>query len=346
MSPQREKGVVALFQKKKIKDVNYLAQSMRVHVLETRLLSRDRIERMLAASTNEEAAKVLAECGYPELTELTATALEKVLTEQQQEVLADLGGAVPDETLVDVFKVRHDYHNAKVLVKAEALGVDEDRLLVWGGRYDPEKLAEDYKREELNDCSDTFRQGVSRAREALAATGDPQQADFALDRAYFEELTAMAGATGSKFLVGYAALLIDVANLRAVVRVSRLNKGTDFLNQVLVPGGSVSLQSLATVRGDGLAGLFRAGGLAEAAEEGAAKSAPGSGPLTEFERLCDDAVMNYLSGARMVPFGPETIVGYLYAREAEATAIRTIMSGRMAGLDSETIRQRLRRTYA
>ena len=33
------------------------------------------------------------------------------------------------------------------------------------------------------------------------------------------------------------------------------------------------------------------------------------------------------------------------AREAEITAVRIIMAGRMAGLDGETIRSRLRATY-
>ena len=64
-----------------------------------------------------------------------------------------------------------------------------------------------------------------------------------------------------------------------------------------------------------------------------------------FERLCDNAVMSFLSDGRRVPFGAEPIIGYIFAREAETTAIRTIISGRMAGLDGNTIRQRLRRTY-
>ena len=39
------------------------------------------------------------------------------------------------------------------------------------------------------------------------------------------------------------------------------------------------------------------------------------------------------------------MIGYLYAREAEITAVHIIMAGRMAGLDGETIRSRLRATY-
>lgn len=331
---------------KQIKDIDYVFLSTRIKAMERGLLNRERIERMLEAPTNEDAAKVMAECGYPELTEVTGPALEAALAEGQKNTMADLGRMAPDRNVVDLFKLRYDYHNAKVLVKAEALDSDPEKLLLWGGRYDPEQLAADFAREELKGCSDFFRRGVSRAREVLGATGDPQQADFALDRACFEEQTAMAEATGSAFLKGYAALLVDVANLRAVVRVSRLNKGSEFLSQVLMAGGTVGVRNLVNIRGDELGNVFRFGALNAAAVEGAAKSAPGSGSLTEFERLCDDAVMDYLGGARMVPFGMETIVGYLYARETEVTAIRTIMSGRMAGLGGDIIRQRLRRTYA
>lgn len=330
---------------KQIKDIDYIFLSARIKAMERGLLSRERIERMLDAPTTEEAVKVLAECGYGEMNALTGAELERVLAEQQRKVMADLSSGAPDKNIVDIFKLRYDYHNAKVLVKAEALGVEQDRLLLGGGRYDPEALATDFRREDLSRCTDFFRRGVARAREILGSTGDPQQADFILDRAYFEEMSAMAADTDSKFLRDYVALSIDVANLRSCVRASRLDKGVDFLSQVLVGGGSVSVRSLSMARGEELGSLFRLGSLAEAAAEGAARSAPGSGPLTEFERLCDNALMDFLSDGRRVPFGVEPIVGYLFAREAETTAIRTIVSGRMAGLDGNTIRQRLRRTY-
>ena len=330
---------------KQTKDIDYIFLSTRVKAMERNLLTRERIARMLEAPTNEEAAKVLVDCGYSEMTEMTGSELDRVLGEQQQAMMADLGGCAPNKYIVDVFKLRYDYHNAKVLVKTEALGTQPDHLLMGGGRYDRQRLAEAYQREEMLAYSDFFRRGVARAREILGSTGDPQQVDFVLDRAYFEELTALAQESGNAFLQGYAALLVDVANLRSCVRASRLDRGTEFLNQVLVPGGTVSVRNLASARGEELSNLFRVGRLAAAAAEGAAKSAPHSGALTEFERLCDNAVMNYLSDGRRVPFGVEPILGYLYAREAEATTIRIIMAGRMAGLSTETIRERLRDAY-
>ena len=69
------------------------------------------------------------------------------------------------------------------------------------------------------------------------------------------------------------------------------------------------------------------------------------GPLTEFEKLCDDAVGDYLAGAQYVPFGEAPLVGYLAARETEYTNLRILLMGRGAGLPADVIRSRLRAGY-
>ena len=329
----------------KLKENDFLSISARIRVLENKLLTAERMERMIDAKDAGDAAKVLGECGYPDLPEVTNSALDAMLAQAQAALFADMGKAVGNEALMDVFRVKYDYHNAKTLVKAEALKLDQDRLLLGGGRYDPAALAEDYRREDLRACSEVFQEAVGRAREVLGSSGDPQQADFILDRAYFEELSALAKASGSKFLEGYVAALIDGANLRAAVRSARLDKAGEFLRSVLVPGGTVSPEAIARVKGSELNRVFKGTEFAAAAEAGAAVALPNGGPLTEFERMCDDAVMAYLARARMIPFGEQPVVAYLYAREAEATAIRIILTGRMAGIDGGTIRQRLRRAY-
>ena len=330
---------------KKLKENDFLSISARVRVLETRLLTAERMERMIDAKDVNDAAKVLGECGYPDLPEVTNSALDAMLADAQAALFADMGKAVGNEALMDVFRCKYDYHNAKTLVKAEALKLNQDRLLLGGGRYAPAELAEDYRREDLRACSEIFQKAVSHAREVLGSSGDPQQADFILDRAYFEELSALAKQSGSKFLEGYVSTLIDGTNLRAAVRAARLDKAGEFLRAVLVPGGTVATGAIASVKGSELGKVFKNTGFKDAAEAGAALAAPGGGPLTDFERMCDDAVMAYLAKARMIPFGEQPVVAYLYAREAEATAIRIILTGRMAGIDGATIRQRLRRAY-
>lgn len=330
------------------KDVDYLALSARVRAMEGRLLTRERLDRMIDARDIAEASKVLSECGYGELAEPTGDALEELLTRAQANLAHDLSSYPQAAAVLPVFQCANDYHNAKVLVKGEALGWDEARqahLLMPGGRWAPEKLLEDFQKGGMEGYTDPFRLALGRAREVLASSGDPQQADFVLDRACYGELAAMAQATGSPFLQGYAAILIDAVNLRAAVRCARLGRGRDFLSQVLLDGGNIPVSKLLDDGREDLVQLYRGTSLAKAAELGQTLSAPGSGSLTEFEKRCDDGVMDYLRQARRVPFGEEPVIGYLCARQGEATAIRTVMSGRLAGLDGDTIRSRLRRTY-
>lgn len=322
------------------KDTDYLAISARIRAMENRLLTRERMDRMIDARDDGEAMKVLAECGYND-----AAGLDTALLQARAEVFQDMEHSAPDPRLVEVFQIKYDYHNAKAILKAQAMNTEPDRLLLSGGRYDPKELLEGWRREELRGCSPIFARAMAQAKVVLAESHDPQKADLLLDRACYEEMAQLAKELESPFLQGYVRLMVDVANLRTAVRVYRMGKEGDFLRQGLLPGGNVSEQTIASARGEALGEVFRSGTLAQAAELGAKLLQPGGESLTAFERECDNALTAYLATARRVPFGEETVIGYLYAKEQEFTAIRSIFAGRAAGLDGDLIRARLRETY-
>ncbi|MCI8423113.1 MAG: V-type ATPase subunit [Lawsonibacter sp.] len=321
------------------KDTDYLSISTRIRAMENRLLTRERMDRMIEARDNGEAMKVLAECGYSE------GPLEASLARARAEVFRDMESASPDPRLVEIFQLKYDYHNAKTILKAQATGSNPERLLLDGGRYSPQELWAGWQREALSGVSPAFRQAMEQAKAVLEDTQDPQRADLVLDRACYAEMAQLAQALQSPFLQGYVRLSVDVANLRTAVRIHRMGREGDFLRQALLSGGNVSETALAAARGESLGEIFRAGPLAQAGELGAKLTQPGGGSLTAFERECDDALTAYLAAARRIPFGEETVIGYLYAKEQELTAIRAIFAGRAAGLDGDTIRARLRTTY-
>ncbi len=322
------------------KDTDYLSISARIRAMENKLLTRERMDRMIEARDDAEAMKLLAECGYND-----AAGLDAALAQARAEVFKDMGQGAPDPRLVEVFQMKYDCHNAKTILKAQAVGSDPERLLLAGGRYDPVQLWDGWKREALSGVSEVFRKAMEQAKNTLDEGGDPQRADLILDRACYREMAQLAQELKSPFLEGYVRLSVDIANLRAAVRVARMGKEGDFLRQVLLPGGNVSEQAIAAARGDALGEVFRSGPLAHAAELGAKLTQPGGGSLTAFERECDNALTAYLAAARRISFGEETVIGYLYAKELEFTAIRAIFAGRAAGLDGDTIRARLRETY-
>ena len=330
---------------KKLKDTDYLFISTYLHSRERDLLTGARMERMIEAPTAADAAKVLGEISYGEFDASSQRELGSILAQEQEKLFEDLYRFVPDKAVVDVFKVKYDYHNLKALIKARATGTDaSDRLLLDAGRVSAEDMRRAVWEGDYSVLPPALRQSAVEAAETLSATGDPQLADFLLDRAYYAEMLSAAQATGSSFLVRYVRFTIDAANLRSAVRTLRMKKGADMLKRVLVEGGSIRVDSVQSAAlGGNLEELYRSTELRQAAELGTA--AVNGGSLTPFEKACDDAVTAMAAGAKSVPFGVESVISYLVAKEIEFTAVRIIMSGRMAGIDSDTIRERLREAY-
>ncbi len=323
----------------------YLSLSAMLRAREPRLLNAERAGRMLDAASFEDAAKLLTDCGYPDLSQAGAGEIEQALTQRRSEVLDELEKLCPERALVDFFRIKYDCHNAKVLLKAEAMGLDGSALYSRAGRITPEKLQEAWQEEKLSELPRRFGEALLEARNTLARTANPQLADFVLDRAMFAEMRQAAESLDCPFLAGYARLLIDSANLKSLVRAARMHKDADFLREVLLPGGNVEPDRLlAAGEGEGFAALFAHTPLEQAAVLGA--ELPEGGSMTAFERSCDNAANTYLRSAKLVSYGPEAPIAYLAAVEGEITAVRMILTGRLTGDAPENIRERLRDLYA
>ena len=331
---------------KKIRDTDYLGLSTRIRAMENSLLTRERMDQLLDARTEEEVSKLLQECGYPALDPRQPEAMDAALSQARAELWADLSDSVPDQRMLDAFRLKYDYHNGKALLKAAALGTDPASMLIDLGRIPVQDLREAVREEEWSDLPGKLGAALAEAKEILDTTRDPQLSDLALDRWAYADLLELSEESGSAFLEGYARLRIDAANLGALVRTLRMGKNADFLQNVLFPGGSVDPDAIVQVsenKGGGLADLYASAELARAAESGA--EALRGGGLTEFERLLDDAANEYLSKAKFIPFGEAPLIGFLAAKETEYTNLRILLSGRAAGLPAQTIRSRLRDAY-
>lgn len=326
----------------KITDRDYLALTAMLRAREAKMLDRDRMDRMLSASSFADAAKLLTDCGYEDMSAMDAKGVDEVLNAHRVAVYDEIVNMSPQPELVDIFRLKYDYHNAKVVIKAAGMGTDGEHLYSGIGRMSGEAIAQAVAEDAYSSLPPVFAKALQEARVTLAKTGNPQLAEFVLDEAYFAELGAIAEKVGSAYLQGYVKVQIDAANLRTVVRTVRMNRGVDFLMQALISGGNVSPDALAAAAGNGdsLPALFTATTLQDAAALGA--EAMKGGSMTKFELSCDNAVTAYLASAKLVSFGSEPVAEYLAMVETEITAIRMILSGRLAGIEPSVIRERLR----
>ena len=164
----------------------------------------------------------------------TAKAAGAALEAHIAALFDEVEGMVPEAQLVQLFRLKYDYHNAKALIKAQAMGVECDAILSQRGTIPPQKLHAAFYEEDYRDIPSVLAQAMVSAAAILAHTANPQAADFELDRAYFAQMLDLAnGLSDGGFARDYVQLQIDSANLRAAVRTRRMAKDEDFLKTAL-----------------------------------------------------------------------------------------------------------------
>lgn len=329
----------------KVTDKDYLFMSAMIRSRETRLLDREKMERMLDACSFDEAAKILMECGYPDMSGLKAPEVEERLAEHRSAVFEELSQLAPEKAIIDIFRLKYDYHNIKVLVKAQGANANGEHLLSSSGRIKPFTLTEAFNNEDYRFVPSYVGVAMEQAKDILARTGNPQLADLAVDSIYFEEFMKLAKGLSDRFLTDYGRILIDSANLRTTVRTLRIGKDLEFLRNALIPGGSVGAERLsnASISSEGVSSSFVSTPLEEAAQLGSQVVSCGS--LTSFEKACDNAVTSFLNRAKMVGFGLAPVAAYVAAIEGEIVSARMILTGKLAGVKTETLRARMRDAY-
>ena len=152
---------------KKIKDTEYLAISTRIRAMENGLLTREKMEQVLEARSDDEAIKILQDCGYPELDPTHPESMDAALAAAREATLADLADSAPDPRYIDIFKLNYDYHNVKAVLKAEAMGTNPDHMLMDMGRVNAAELKEAVMSGELEDLPPRLAAAAAEAKEIL-----------------------------------------------------------------------------------------------------------------------------------------------------------------------------------
>ena len=310
---------------------------------EVGMLKEDRINRMLEAPLADDAAKLLVDCGYPDMSSMGMAEIEGVLQKRRQDVFHEISNYGYALDLLDLFRVKYDYHNLKALVKSSGANIDASHLISDCGRVDAKELCDAFDTGNRAELPPPIAAAMETSVGILSRTGNPQLADIEIDKAYFSELSSIACRIGDEFISGYVRLLIDTANIRITVRTVRTGRDADFLSGALIPGGDVGIELIVTAFDDDALAPFTADALVSAVRLGA--EAMDGGSQTRFELECDNVALFYVTNTMYISFGAAPVVAYLSKLEWEITAVRMILTGKLTGIPPEVIRERLRECH-
>lgn len=307
-----------------------------VRSMENKLLTKNQLLQMADAKTAEDAFKLFKETTYGKDNNFGIDEFDNAISSHLSDVYSSVSKLI-EGNFTDVFLIKNDYHNLKVLIKSEISGKNADNFLIDGGTIPVGKIVSAFRERKFNELASIDTKAINEAFEMYSATKNAKYIDFIMDKACFRAMKEAVKKTKLSYAVDYVTKLADITNLKTLFRICEFSLNPTIMEEAYVEGGSLSKEffNKAALEND-------FGSVIDTEYKSLYDEAVSVGI---FEKNCDDYIMNFIKEAKYKSLTGEPIVAYILAKENEARILKTILTCKISGIASETIKERVRETY-
>lgn len=311
-----------------------------VRSMENKLLTKQKLMQMADAKDAAEALRILSETDYGKTEIKDEHDFEKMIQNHLEAEYQAVGKLIPSETFMDIFRFKNDYHNVKVLIKEEISKVSGKKYLIQGGSIPLDILQKSFRERNYMELPNIKPEAVQEATEMYAKTKSAHYIDVILDKACFQVMSDAAEKLGNAYVSGYVRKLADVTNLKTLLRIWKMKRSDEELEESIVPGGTLPAELLLkALKNDTVIQTMKETVYAPLCENYMEQG------FTVFEKACDDYLMDYIKDAKYKTLTPEPVAAYILAKETEAQCVRIILTCKLQNIDAEIIKERVREAY-
>ena len=320
----------------------------RVRSLENRILTSERIQRLLDAASAEDAFRLLADASYGQSGEQVQD-YEELIDLELRRTVELIDQITPDADLTNLFFMHYDVHNIKTLYKGTFTTDDVEEILSPLGKLDHATLKGAISSKDYRLLPDIFAQALAQADKEMPSEPDPGKIDAMLDQAYFQAIGAFQQQQRSKnpFVTDYFALSADFNNVLLALRLKAMGQPFAQLESLFLPGGTLTTDRLAVVfEGELTPVAFSASPYYDVLKRAWERLVAGGMRLSLLEKERDNALFRLAGQVDQGPTSMGPVLRYMLAREQEAKIVRLIMTGKVNRLPDSMLRERVRELYA
>lgn len=293
-----------------------------IKVQEKKLLNEDRLIKMLETNSFKEILRILndTDYSYSIATTIQDDEYEKIINGELERVFKFTREiSKNNQEIVDLAALKYEYQNLKLLLKDKGNILDVYNIST--GIIDKEELMNNFNE-------------VKKYK-------DFKEACIKLDKMYFKHLLKLANSTNISLFIDYAKISIDRYNIVTFLRLKKQNRNVDYLDDILVDGGSISKEELIKVYFNNTYLLLFKKKIATKTWDTFEKN----GDILEIEKIFDNMIISLAKEYKYITIGPEPIFTYIIAKEYELKALRLIMSAKLNDINIELVKSRLRGVY-
>ncbi|MDO4617960.1 MAG: V-type ATPase subunit [Clostridia bacterium] len=295
-----------------------------IKTLENKMLTRSDLESLIHIGNIDSAIKYLKERGWE------GQSKQELLKNEYNKAWEKAYEVLPENTPVDMLLYERDFHNLKTVLKALLSGRDYKNMVLSPCNAEAQEIETAVKTGNYEALPEFIRDTAKEAYKLLTLTMDGQLMEVFVDKREHLSMLDCAKKDGGEFYIGYAELLIKLANLKTMLRCRIAEKSDEFLKNALIEKGNYeTILSLKTEE-DIKAYLEKIGAPTE---------------LGEVEKWCDNEKLRYVKKAKAECFSARPIMAFLIGKSFEIQAVRIILSCIENNAGEEIIRERLRDVY-
>ena len=300
-----------------------------VRAMENTLLSKNDIEQLINSKGRAERESIIASKSGSSSGE-TLVSVWEMLHEY-----------APDCKELEILLYRNDFHNLKAVLKAVISNREPSQYYISPSNAELSVLVDAISRKDYSLLPEYMQKAAEEAYELVTNTLDGQLSDSLINKASMEAMQKSSAEFGGEFMQKYSQLITACADIKTAYRCSLLNKSAQFMENAICGSSDLDKEQLVKAALGGTESLFAfleitpySNGAAFLKESAA-----------QYEKWCDDVIMELAETARMQAFGSEPLAAYFIAKEAEIKNLRILSVCKEFGADKETITERMRKLY-
>jgi V/A-type H+-transporting ATPase subunit C len=326
---------------------SYPYASARVKAIESKLITKEKLNRLIESRDYDAAMRQLAEFGYGQSAGSGSGSFEMLIQKELEETDALLEALSPSDVFTRIMRAERDYFNLKVLIKLLMQDKPLDSFAMNPGNIPVETLRRAISENNYYDLPETMKEALQYIDRQFTIAADASIIGIALDRAYAKEIEALLPQMNNPLVTAYFASFFDISNIIALMRVRAAGLPKESFERVCTHGGNIEKRMLSDafdLPDESLPAAVAKGDYSSVLSD-AFEDYAKSGSLYMMEKSRDDYLLSLLREQRHDMFGIGPLMGYYIAKQREAAAVRLVMTAKLGGVDMDVAARRLKELY-
>ncbi len=311
----------------------------KIKVKENRLLSNTNLDALATEKNIERIVSILREKEYDFDIVSRYEDYEIVLKKAEEDLYKLMKEILEEKDILEIFLSQNDYYNIKLILKSKIQKKPYQQNLLEGGTMTTEKIIEIMESGEYDRFDKNVKEAIQQATEIYGKTNMPFTIDVTLDKACFGKMKELAQKIGNKFILEYVTKLIDITNIKTFFRIRKTYKDISIFEKSYMEGGKIKRKTfMDNFQEDEQNLKYQFIGFSDIIDKAV-------NHYENLDKFCDNYIMHYMKGAKLLALTIEPIVAYIYAKQTEFKNIRIIFTGKLNHIPKEKIKERLRESY-